>query len=207
MYNILYIMSRWIYGATSFQIALKMYNYIVGRWKTLSSRVVHKNPWFSVREDKVVRPNGKNGVYYVVDKPSCVVIIPLTKKGEVYLIHIGRYTTGKSHWEIPIGSSDNQDELIAAKRELKEETGLVSKKWIKMGKLEVANGMSSQMSHVFAARDVKQSETKEKAIDEEIDRLQKVPFKKVLQMIKNNQIVDGPSVAALMLTGLKLKLL
>ena len=89
-------------------------------WKILSSQIIHKNPRFSVREDKVTRNDGENRVYYVIDKPSCVAIIALTEKKEVFLIHQARYTTRKSHWEIPIGSSDNQDELVAAKRELRK---------------------------------------------------------------------------------------
>ena len=31
-------------------------------WKTLSSRVVYTNPWITVREDQVIRPDGAPGV-------------------------------------------------------------------------------------------------------------------------------------------------
>ncbi|QQG41400.1 MAG: NUDIX hydrolase [Candidatus Woesebacteria bacterium] len=174
-------------------------------WKTKSSKVVHKNPRFSVREDGVITPNGRDAVFYVIDRPSVVFIIPLTRDNEVYLIHLSRYFTKKSNWEIPAGSSDNQDELSAAKRELKEETGLVSKDWSKLGELEVAAGMTGQMSHVFVAKDVKLTKENEKA-EEGIDDMKKVSFKEVLQMIENEEIVNGPSMAALMLAGLKLKL-
>ena len=174
-------------------------------WKTLTSKVVHKNPRFSVREDEVVTPNGKNAVFYVIDRPPVVFIIPLTRDNEVYLIHTNRYFTRKSNWEIPAGSSDNQDELSAAKRELKEETGLTAKDWLKLGELEVAAGMTGQMSHVFVAKDVELTKENDQ-LDEDIDNMKKVPFKEVLQMIENGEIVNGPSMAALMLAGLKLKL-
>ena len=177
----------------------------MGNWKTISSKVVYKNPRFSIREDKIIRPNGEDGVYYVMDRAPVVVITPLTKDNEIYLIKINRYTTKKTHWEIPAGSSDKQNELIAARRELKEETGLVSSSWVKLGEVEVAPGMTGQLAHVFVAQDVKL--TKEhKQIKENIHRIKKVPFKKVLKMIKGGEIVNGPTIASIMKVGLKLKL-
>lgn len=174
-------------------------------WKTISSKVVYKNPRFSIREDKLIRPDGKNGVYYVMDRPSAVIVVPLTKDNEIYLIRISRYTTKKTHWELPAGSSDNEDELLAAKRELEEETGMTSKSWTKLGELEVAPGMTGQLAHVFVANEV--VEAKKRCQKEEyIDRLKKASFQKVLLMIRNNEIVDSPVVAAILLAGLKLKL-
>lgn len=153
----------------------------------------------------MITPAGRDAVFYVIDRPFVVFIIPLTSDNEVYLIHLSRYFTKKSNWEIPAGSSDNQDELIAAKRELKEETGLIAKDWTKLGELEVAAGMTGQMSHVFVAKGVELTEENDQS-DEDIDNMKKVPFKELLQMIENGEIVNGPSMAALMLAGLKLKL-
>ena len=175
-------------------------------WKTISSTVVHKNPWFSLREDKVIRPDGKDGIFYVMDRPSCVIIVPLSKDNEVYLIRINRYTTRNTHWEIPMGSSENQDKLTAAKREMQEETGLESKNWIKAGIQEVANGVTGQIAHIFIAKDVAQTNYYEHE-EEGIDKIQKFSFSKVMRMIEENEIIDSNAIAALMLAGLKLKLI
>nr|MDP9484389.1 DNA mismatch repair protein MutT [Actinomycetota bacterium] len=35
-------------------------------WRTLGSRRVYENPWISVREDRVIRPDGEPGIYGVV---------------------------------------------------------------------------------------------------------------------------------------------
>lgn len=174
-------------------------------WKTKTSKIVYENGRFSVREDQIVRPDGTEGIFYVMDRAPVVVMIPLTKENEVYLIRINRYTTRKTHWELPAGSSDGQDELVAAKRELKEETGLISKDWVKIGEFEVAPGMTGQMTHVFVARDV-EATSEDEHEEENIDKMQKFPFKKILQMIESGKIVNGPSIAAIMSVGLKLKL-
>lgn len=173
-------------------------------WKTKSSKIVYENRRFSIREDQVVRPDGKDGVFYVMDRAPVVVMIPMTKENEVYLIRINRYTTKKTHWELPAGSSDKQDELVAAKRELKEETGLISKDWLKVGELEVAPGMTGQMTHVFVARDV-EATSEDEHEEENIDKIQKFPFKKILQMIESGEIVNSPSIAAIMKASLYLK--
>lgn len=177
----------------------------MGKWKTKSSKIVYNSPRFSIREDQILRPDGTDGVYYVMDRAPVVVIVPLTKDNEIYFIRINRYTTKKTHWELPAGSSDKQNDLFAAKRELKEETGLVSNNWVKLGEIEVAPGMTGQLALIFAARKV--NRTKENQQEEEnIDKMQKFTFKKVLRMIKNNEIVNGPTIAAIMKVGLKLKL-
>lgn len=174
-------------------------------WKTKTSKIVYENGRFSIREDQIIRPDGTDGVFYVMDRAPVVVMIPLTKENEVYLIRINRYTTRKTHWELPAGSSDKQDELVAAKRELKEETGLISKDWIKVGELEVAPGMTGQIAHVFVARNVESTSENDQE-EENIDKMQKFPFKKILEMIESGEIVNGPSIAAIMSAELKLKL-
>lgn len=176
----------------------------MGNWKTKNSKIVYENGRFSIREDQIVRPDGTDGVFYVMDRAHVVVIVPLTKENEVYLIQINRYTTKQAHWELPAGSSDKQDELVAAKRELKEETGLVSDDWLKVGELEVAPGMTGQMAHVFVAKNVEMTQENEQD-DENIVKMQKFPFKKILEMIENGEIVNSPSIAAIMKAALYLK--
>lgn len=175
-------------------------------WKTKNSKIVYENGRFSIREDQIVRPDGTDGVFYVMDRAPVMVTVPLTKENEVYLIRINRYTTKQTHWELPAGSSDKQEELAAAKRELKEETGLISNDWTKVGELEVAPGMTGQLAHVFVARNVESTSENEQE-EENIDKMQKYPFKKVLQMIESGEIVNGPSIAAIMNAGLVLKLI
>lgn len=175
-------------------------------WKTKNSKIIYKNERFSVHEDQIVRPDGTNGVFYIIDRVPVVAVVPLTRYNEVYLVHINRYTTKKTHWELPAGSSDKQDELIAAKRELKEETGLISNDWTKVAQLEVAPGMTGQLAHIFVAQNV-ETTLEDKKEDENIDKMRKFPFKKILQMIESGEIVNGPTISAIFLAGVKLKLI
>jgi len=174
-------------------------------WITKSSKVVYKNQRFSIREDQIVRPDGTEGVYHVMDRPSVVVIVPITAIGEIYLIQINRYTTKKTRWELPAGSSDTQNELLAAKRELEEETSLISNNWIDLGTIEVAPGMTGQLEYVFVARDVELT-NKNKQEEENISNMKKFSYKEVLEMIKKGEIANGPTISAIMKASLILNL-
>lgn len=174
-------------------------------WKKVSSKIVHKNPYYQVREDVVIRPDGNKGLYFVTDLPLAVVTVPLTKDKEIYLIKINRYATGTTLWELPFGSSENQDKLFAAKRELQEETGLVADSWEELGEHQLASGWCSQIISIFLAQNVRETK-KEDPGEEGITQKQKFSLSEIFEMIKSGEIVDGNSIAAITLAALKLNL-
>lgn len=121
-------------------------------WKTLSSKIVHRNPWWSVRRDAVIRPNGPKGEYYVVETPNSVFVIPVDDRGRIVLQKQFRYPTQRWSWEIVAGRTDGEPFLKAAKRELEEETGLCAAQWQKIGKLDVWNSVTPEVANIFVAR-------------------------------------------------------
>ena len=103
-------------------------------WKTLESRLVYSNPWISVREDQVIRPDGQNGIYSVVETRIATGVVALTPERDVYLVGQYRYPTEMYSWEIIQGGADEDEEPLAAcKRELQEEAGLIAKDWTPLG--------------------------------------------------------------------------
>jgi 8-oxo-dGTP pyrophosphatase MutT (NUDIX family) len=112
-------------------------------WKKLSSRIAYTNPWMTIREDKVIRPDGKKGIYGLMLAPGpSVFVIALTKDKKIYLVKQFRYTFQKPSWELPAGNAGKDKPLAAAKRELWEETGLTANHWKLFGKTEALNVFS-----------------------------------------------------------------
>lgn len=173
-------------------------------WKKLSSKIVYKNPWFSVREDEVEKPGNRTGVYGVVQTLPTVFTVALSKDNEIYLVGLFRYPTGKYGLELPAGGSDKQDLLEAAQRELLEETGVKAKFWEKIGQFTPWNGISDEVSHVFIAKDLEETGS-ELDPNEGIMEVKKVAFEKVFDLIKSGEISDGQTISALTLAKIHLK--
>ena len=123
---------------------------------TLSSREVYRNPWLSVREDQILRSNGKPGIYGVVDKEDCAIIIPLDftgEEGRVWLVEQFRYPVQKRCLELPQGGWEmgDIDPEELARGELKEELGLEAAQMVYLGTVWIAYGFTNQKQHVFVA--------------------------------------------------------
>jgi ADP-ribose pyrophosphatase len=119
---------------------------------TLSSREVYRNPWLSMREDQILRSNGKKGIYGVVDKEDCAIIIPI-HEDRVWLVEQFRYPIQERCLELPQGGWEmgNVDPEELARGELKEELGLDASKMIHLGTVWIAYGFANQKQHVFLA--------------------------------------------------------
>ena len=119
---------------------------------TLSSREVYRNHWLRVREDEILRSNGKKGIYGVVDKDDCAIILPIDQ-GRVWLVEQFRYTIQERALELPQGGwemeVESPEEL--ARGELKEEIGMDAAQMTCLGMLWVSYGFTKQRQHVFLA--------------------------------------------------------
>jgi 8-oxo-dGTP pyrophosphatase MutT (NUDIX family) len=122
---------------------------------TLSSREIYRNHWLRFREDEILRSNGQRGIYSVVEKDDCAIILPIDQ-GQVWLVEQFRYTIQERALELPQGGwemeVDDPEEL--ARGELKEETGLHAGRMDFLGSMWIAYGFARQKQHVFLATEL-----------------------------------------------------
>jgi 8-oxo-dGTP pyrophosphatase MutT (NUDIX family) len=167
-------------------------------WKTLRSRIIYDNPWMTVVEDRVINPGGGENDYgHVKFKSRAVAIVPLDEDGNTWLVGQQRYTLGLYSWELPMGGSPlAEDPLASAKRELQEETGLIAKDWQQLMFIHTSNSITNEEGFVFVARDLEQGDTD---FDESEDlQIRKLPMSDALHMIRQGEITDVISIAALL---------
>lgn len=167
-------------------------------WTKLSSSVVYRNPWITVREDQVLKPNGKPGIYGVVETRIATGVVALDDRNEVYLVGQYRYPTEMYSWEIPEGGTDpGEDPIDAIKRELREEAGVIANSWMQLGgEIHLSNCFSAERGVLFLARDLSVTETSHE--DTEVISVKRVPFREALRMVDDGTIVDGMSIMAIL---------
>jgi 8-oxo-dGTP pyrophosphatase MutT (NUDIX family) len=168
-------------------------------WQTIGSKLVYKNSWMKVHEDKTRMPSGKEGIYGFIEGGSGVFIIALTENNEVYLIESFRHPTQKWQWELPTGGIDaGSTPLETAKNELAEELGVTAEKWTPINTYTPShNGFMKDVQAVFLAEGLHAG--KKRPGDFEAVRACKiVPFAGLMVMIRDGSLADGQSLAALM---------
>jgi 8-oxo-dGTP pyrophosphatase MutT (NUDIX family) len=173
-------------------------------WPVRHTRVAYENPWLTVREDAVVRPDGTHGIYGVVElRRPAVFVVALTDEDEVVLVTVDRHTVGLS-LEVPAGGTDGEDPLAAAQRELAEETGLVAATWRRVGAMNALNGVCRAPELVYLATGLS-NQRGAAAVDHDASRAEegirlvsRVPVADVLRQVADGSITDGETVAALM---------
>ncbi len=120
---------------------------------TLSSRIAYENRWTRLREDRIIQPNGTEGLYGVVERADFAVIVPW-QDGCVTLVEQFRYPVGQRVWEFPMGMWEHAPETepaVLAAAELREETGLIAARMVHAGSIFQAPGYCNQTGHVFLA--------------------------------------------------------
>jgi 8-oxo-dGDP phosphatase len=165
--------------------------------ETVGSREIYRNNWLALREDDIRRPDGTDGIYAVLDKPTYALVI--AQDGDrLHLVEQFRYPLGLRRWEFPQGTAPDLNDLeptALAARELREETGLRAETMTRLGQLDVAPGMSSQRGWVFHATGITEGEH---AREHEEQDMHSAWFRRaeVEQMIRDGEVTDAQSIAA-----------
>ena len=163
---------------------------------TLSSREIYRNHWLRLREDRILRSNGKEGIYSVVDKDECAIILPI-ENDRVWLVEQFRYTVQERAWELPQGGWEEAvvDPEDLARGELKEETGLHAERMVRLGALWIAYGFARQKQHVFLASGLKQTNTDRDAEEHDL-AVRTFAIEDFERMMREGMIADASTVAA-----------
>lgn len=163
-----------------------------GPWKIKKSVVKYKNRWIKVREDKVIRPDGKKGIFGVVEMVPGVSVLPLDDRGYAYLVKEFHYAIGQNSVEVVSGAVDkNESALHAAKRELKEELGIEAKEWIDMGVINPFTTVIKSPAKLYLARKIRLL----KASPEGTEKIHiiKIKFADAVRMVLRSDITHGQS--------------
>lgn len=168
-------------------------------WTTLASEVKYDNRWIRVTEHQVLNPAGGKGIYGAVHfKNKAIGVIPVDQDGNTWLVGQFRYTLNEFHWEIPEGGAPfGEDTLVAAQRELREETGITASKWTTIARLHTSNSVTDEEGFVFLAEDLTHGVNNLEETEADL-KVWKLPLKEAIDMVVNGKITDSLSMIGLL---------
>jgi 8-oxo-dGTP pyrophosphatase MutT (NUDIX family) len=145
--------------------------------------------FFTVYEDEVELKTGDKKIYYGAVRKPAVFIFPISKNNEIYLIDQYRYQHKKRLIEAVAGIiEDHEDPIDTAKKELKEEAGLIAKDWKEIGKTVNAGSFLIWNQYIYLARDLKQEKQLLEA-GEDI-KILKMSLEEAVKKVINGEIIQ-----------------
>jgi len=146
----------------------------------------------------VLRPDGQPGIYGVVEIRPSVGVLAFNDKGEVAIVGQWRYTLGRYTYEIVRGgSADGETDMLGvARRELREETGFEATRWEELGAVDVCNGVTTDVQHLFVANDLNFVGVDQDPVEEIATAWR--PFEQAVEMAVSGEITEVCSVAAIL---------
>ena len=151
-----------------------------------------------VVKDEVLLPNGNKSVREISLHVGASAVIPILSDGRVIMERQYRYAHHRVMLEIPAGKLNGPDEdpLIAAKRELREETGAAAKKYTYLGSIATAPALIDEVIHLYMAEDISFGE-RELDPDEVLD-VELIHIDKLCEMVMNGEIADAKTQIAVL---------
>lgn len=171
--------------------------------KSLEEKQISREEIFSgdvlhVVRDKIRLPNDKEATREMCIHVGASAVIPLLSDGRVVMERQYRYAMGREFLEIPAGKLNfpEEDPLLAAKRELREETGAVANKWTYLGEIDTTPALMNEKIHLYLAEEISFGE---RELDEdEFLNVELIPLRILVDMVKSGEIKDAKTQIALL---------
>lgn len=171
------------------------------KWTILSSEYLYQDTWLRARKDRCLRPDGKIvEPYYVMEYPTWVTAMALTKNNEVVLVRQYRHALGEVCLETPGGCVDATDRSFeeAARRELLEETGYSFGRGSYLGITSANPSTNNNLMHMFLLQDGEKVQGQQLDHNEDIEVVL-MPLNELFPAMLEGRFLQSMHMTALML--------
>jgi len=156
--------------------------------------------------DHLQYPSGNKTVREIIEHPGGAVVLCVFENHDILLVKQYRHPFGGDVVELPAGKLDRgEDPLLCAQRELQEETGYQAQQWQKLSAIYTTPGFCNEVLHIYLAQDLSLHEQGQALEEGEASiQLMRLPFSSAIEMIDRGEIVDGKTIAGILLGARKL---
>lgn len=165
----------------------------------MSSEYLFREPWLTVRRQRMELPNGAIvPSYFVLEYPAWICTIALTKEGKMVMVRQYRAGIEKVLLELCAGVADAEDAsfMDAAKRELLEETGYGNGTWKLFMTTSANPGTHANLTYCFLATDVEKVKEAHPERTEDLS-VELCEPEEVLAMLQNDEVLQSMHAAVL----------
>ena len=169
--------------------------------KKIDGEVIYRGKIVTLEVDRVTLPNGNTSTREVIRHNGAVCVLPLTDDGCVICVNQYRYPHERVMLELPAGKIDagESDRELAARRELREETGAVADRLTFIGDYIPSPAILGEVIGMYLAEGLHFGETDPD--DDEFLTIERIPLTTLCDMIADGRVTDGKTQAAVLKTA------
>jgi ADP-ribose pyrophosphatase len=174
-------------------------------------RTLHHGRYMTFEVDRIRRDDGSESTRDIVVHPGAVVIAALDSDDRLLFVTQYRLPCSGAMLELPAGTLDThdgaiEDPLLAAHRELEEETGYRAGSMERIGGFWSAPGFSTEYLTLYFATDLRPADENRLGPDEDENlRLSRLPWRQAVAAVEGGVIEDAKSIAGILVLARRLE--
>lgn len=167
-------------------------------FKRLNRELIYKGSIIDYYKDTVLLPNGNTVKWDFIGHQGAAAVVPVTQEGKILMVRQYRNALDRYTLEVPAGGLNGAEEptIVAAARELEEETGYCSDNLELLISIRTAVAFCNEKIDIYVAKDliISQQHLDE---DEFID-VKSFEISELEEMIYSGKIEDSKTISAIL---------
>jgi ADP-ribose pyrophosphatase len=170
------------------------------RWEIRESNSPYSNKILNVRADRIIVRDGSDTEYAYLERAQAVIVVPVTREGQIVTVRQYRYPVDDWCVEVPAGAArDTGDESLreTVRRKLGEEIGATCGALTYRGFFYSAPSLTDEKCHVFLAENIDVTRPPDTEATKEIE-IKLMPADELVEMARSGKLKDSASSLAVL---------